>query len=666
MLSHNRLASFNGATINLLTKRVSVWLVVALLALSGGSLHYEESSGMSVHLWLVGGVFAVEPAEILFADGFEPNNLPVAQIDAIGEVTLIINDQVTIDSSNSSDSDGFIVSQSWSLTTPLNSGTTLTVATSITTEFVPDIKGDYSVELVVTDDRGGTARVTKSFTVVDTPFGANTTCVADSSLISSAYPELSSLRTFNNNVYDANCNIVVLRGVWFGDGPKGKYEEHYSEATIARLANEWNINFLRIPIHPGVWKVETDYLERFVDDLVELAGKYGIYVVVGWHAEGNALTGETLAAYRDPDLALAKEALNIISNRYADKEWVLYQSFNEPFFITWDEWLLPSTELVDIIQANAPKAIVVVSGTNHARDLYGIRQKPIERNNLIYEVHAYPVGGNPNGVPWEDTVSYLAKHVPVIIGEWGFDESAGEAHLEGNISNYGIPIMNFANELELGWSAFAYTYTWPVNMVEYHNDQVEVFTDYGCFVKQSLLEAEFPISASVCNKDIAVNPFLNDSADILDYGSVLVNEYNSREGYHHIQLVFSNLTVEGVDVAPENYVLKIQYFGDSVAFDIRPWSGFATLTDYARVDEWSEYLAISQNNSILSGLKIAALAEQDRKLIELIMLNSESIIQNALANASVVIDSDTMIFWNTNLSNIVEKFNQFHTALTQL
>lgn len=563
---HGVVTTFLGTSLNWFTRRVSLWLGLALLVLTDGSLHYDESSGMSVNFRLVGGALADEPAEVIFADSYEQ---------------------------------------------PL--------------------------------------------------------CTADSSLVSSTYPELSSLRAIDNNVYDANCNIVVLRGVWIGDGPKDKYEEHYSEATIARLANEWNINFLRIPIHPGLWKGEPNYLELYVDHLVELAGKYGIYVVVGWHAEGNAFTGETFdPLYRDPDFELAKEALNIISSRYADKEWVLFQSFNEPAYITWDEWVLPSTELVDIIRANAPNAIVVVSGTNHARDLYGVREKPIERNNLIYEVHAYPVGGNPNGVPWQDTVSYLAKHVPVIIGEWGFDESSGEAHLVGNISNYGIPLINFANEHEIGWSAFAYTYSWAVSMVVYHDDHLEIFTDYGCFVRQSLLNAEFPNSASDCNREVATNPFLNDSAGVLDYGGVLVNEYNSREGYHHIQLVFSNLTVEGVNVAPQNYILKIQYFGDRVALDIRPWSGFETLTEYARVDEWSEYLAITQDNIILSGLKIGALAEQDRKLIELIMLNSESIIQISLANASIAIDSNTVNFWNANLSDVVEKFNQFYTSLIQL
>ena len=79
-----------------------------------------------------------------------------------------------------------------------------------------------------------------------------------------------------------------------------------------------------------------------------------------------------------------------------------------------------------------------------------------------------------------------------------------------------------------------------------------------------------------------------------------------------------------------------------------------------------EVLEIKRDRLILTGRKLEALYEQDRKLIELIMLNAGTIVPSAIANASVIIDGPTLDFWDTNLAEITTKLEAFHTTLTEL
>ncbi len=140
------------------------------------------------------------------------------------------------------------------------------------------------------------------------------------------------------------------------DGIADDWGDNYSYETIGHLKNVWNANVIRIPIHPAEWEKEPDYLAKYVDKIVDWAGQNTMYVVVGWHAHGNPVTGETEAPLYNPDLALAKSALETMVSRYKDCEWVRLDPF--PNFLSGP----PEPRLFSPLHLDIVKAQLCVIG----------------------------------------------------------------------------------------------------------------------------------------------------------------------------------------------------------------------------------------------------------------------------------------------------------------
>jgi endoglucanase len=283
-------------------------------------------------------------------------------------------------------------------------------------------------------------------------------------------PHPPRLRAEGNRIVDPAGREVILRGVTLADPyflADERLTNHLCEADFYVLSREWKAGIVRIPIHPGLWTGTEGYMEKYVDPVVEWAGKYGMVALLDWHAHGNPVTGETEHAPREnqypwhgspytPDLDLARSALSAIGGRYGEKSWVIYECFNEPTFIGWGEWRPVAEELVDTLQAAAPEALVLVSGTDWGYDLGGALSDPVRRDNIVYSTHAYP----GKGEAWKDVARRLKQRSPVIIGEWGFMEHSCNANLNASARDYAYPLLETAGELGLGWIAWVWHPYW--------------------------------------------------------------------------------------------------------------------------------------------------------------------------------------------------------------
>lgn len=170
-----------------------------------------------------------------------------------------------------------------------------------------------------------------------------------------------------NQIWNTQGERVVLRGVAINEplvlivSPR---IGHFAAEDYRTVAHNWGANIIRVPIYPSTWVRDPLYMEKVLNPLVQWGGEYGFYVFLGWHAHGNPVTGKEEVSHLSPVLELAESALRGLVERYRDKPWVLYGTFNEPAYISWDEWRPVAEQLVDVIQETHPEAVVFVSGVD--------------------------------------------------------------------------------------------------------------------------------------------------------------------------------------------------------------------------------------------------------------------------------------------------------------
>jgi endoglucanase len=303
---------------------------------------------------------------------------------------------------------------------------------------------------------------------------------------------LSRLHVVGNEIKNDGGEVVVLRGVSIADPAILYYEQHWTAADYEVLADDWGAEIIRVPIHPSTWEHDPDYAKEYLDPIVEWGERFGLYIFLGYHAHGNPITNEVEQAFwweespwggkllYDPDLELARSALATMAKRYKDEPHVLYGTFNEPSYIDWRDWRPVAEELVDVIHAINPEALVFVSGTDWGYDLSGAISDPVQRNNVVYETHPYP--WKPEG--WQTTVEQLAQTAPVFIGEWGFSIEHPDDDGYVPVEDYGIPLIQFADKHGIGWTAWVWHPEWTPRMLKSWRNYTP--TGFGQLVKNSL------------------------------------------------------------------------------------------------------------------------------------------------------------------------------------
>lgn len=306
--------------------------------------------------------------------------------------------------------------------------------------------------------------------------------------------QFTPLTIAGNRIYNKNNQSVVFRGVNIADPLVLSQNAISGDRLFQVLKEDWNANIIRVPIHPGFYKANSNYLKEYVDPIVQYGKKYKLYVLLDWHGIGNLQTGEspifdwfsqapwnTLISPNTPynaDMTLAQTFFSEAGARYKDAYWVIYGTFNEPENITWSAHKACTEQLIDTLRFQNPNAIVTVSGTNWGYQLDTAVSNPIGRNQVIYETHIYP--GRPSS-EWQVFVKNLSQTHPILLGEWGFTDTDGQFKAD---DTYATTIMSFANQNQIHWTAWCFHNDWFPNMV---TDMTTLTpTHFGYLVKQAL------------------------------------------------------------------------------------------------------------------------------------------------------------------------------------
>ncbi len=265
---------------------------------------------------------------------------------------------------------------------------------------------------------------------------------------------LSPLRVVGNHVVNDKGERVRLRGVnaacleWTSDG-----EGHILD-TIRVAVQDWHCNVVRIPLSQDRWfgkgpeqKDEGVAYRALVKQAVNECVGLGAYAMLDLHWSDAGVWGQVIGQHVMPDVNSAA-FWSDCAEVYKNQPGVIYDLYNEPHDVTWDQWLkgdkvtekdsktkvettyeaVGMQALFDAVRATGAKNLVVIGGLDWSYSLSGIldgRQiADPDGQGVIYANHAYPFKGD-TVEKWVGKMETASKVLPIIISEFGSDPDGG-------------------------------------------------------------------------------------------------------------------------------------------------------------------------------------------------------------------------------------------------
>lgn len=219
-------------------------------------------------------------------------------------------------------------------------------------------------------------------------------------------------------------NPVQLRGM--SSHGLAWYPKCYTEDGIKTLVNDWGIDIFRVAIYThewggyttGQWKSKDDY-NAYIDELVDVCEKYGIYCMIDWHVlnQGSGNPNNTL-----------NEAIpfwEYMSKKHKDKKHVLYEICNEPngSSVSWNVVKEYADKVIPAIRANDPSTIVICGTPTWSQDVDKAAENPLTYDNVMYTLHFYS-GTHTDYLRQKGEVA-LSKGLPLFVTEFGTSRADG-------------------------------------------------------------------------------------------------------------------------------------------------------------------------------------------------------------------------------------------------
>jgi len=245
-----------------------------------------------------------------------------------------------------------------------------------------------------------------------------------------------NLSVSNNYIVDKNKTKVQLRGMslfWSQHGHR-----YWNESVVKWLLDDWKIDIIRAPM--GVDSAYLDYPDvhkGYVELVVDAAIKHGVYVIIDWHSH-----------YAQNNTAKAKTFFGQMADKYGDTPNVIYEIYNEPMNIGWDQIKTYANAVIAVIRARDPDNLIVVGTPNWSQDVDQAANSPITGTNIVYAFHFY--AASHSGL--YDKAKNAAAKIPIMVTEWGTCEYTGSGRFDANESNRWLGMMKDNKISWCNWS----------------------------------------------------------------------------------------------------------------------------------------------------------------------------------------------------------------------
>lgn len=271
-------------------------------------------------------------------------------------------------------------------------------------------------------------------------------------------------------------NEISFRGLCFSDPVKLERDGHWNEEYFSKAA-EWGANVVRFAVHPeNIRNFGWDKTFELMDKGIVWAKQFDLYVIIDWHCIGNLKDAKFTSDMYVTNLNETIKFWTEVATRYKDEPQVaLYELFNEPTVTaenigtcSWDEWKGILENIIDTIRAINPDACCLCAGFNWAYDLTDIATAPVERGNIGYVSHPYPMKrSQPWEEQWEQDFGYVADTYPVFCTEIGYclPGEPGEHIPVIDNGEYGPAITNYFEKKGISFTVWCFDPQWAPMLI---------------------------------------------------------------------------------------------------------------------------------------------------------------------------------------------------------
>jgi len=320
----------------------------------------------------------------------------------------------------------------------------------------------------------------------------------------------SAIKVVGNRLMTVNGTEVWLQGVNVCSLEWSEKGENILQSVKVAI-HDWKANVIRLPVNDDFWfgrgkppkttSNNADVYRKVVDDVIQMAGARGAYVILDLHK------------YHAPNDATA-EFWKDAATRYKDNPVVLFDIYNEPHGISWELWRnggdvpvkargnQPATSfhspgmqgLVDAVRSTGAKNIIVAGGISYAYDLSGIMAgfalEDKTGNGIMYATHFYNWHKG-----WETHFLQLVDKYPLLVGEFGADVkkmSFIPAKNQEDPFTWAPDALALVQKYHLNWTAFSmHPKATPVLIKSWGYEPTPF---WGTFVKDALSGKQFKLN----------------------------------------------------------------------------------------------------------------------------------------------------------------------------
>lgn len=240
---------------------------------------------------------------------------------------------------------------------------------------------------------------------------------ASASVSSTPVGENGWLSVKGRSLVNEKGNPVVLKGVSIGW--HNLWPRFYNAGAADVLASDWNCDIVRASIGA---ELEGNYAEDpktalgCLYNVADAAIRDGIYVLVDWHAHKLRLDE-------------AKDFFSKVAERYKGVPNVIYEIFNEPVDDSWTDIKAYAEEVIGVIRAIEPKAVVLVGCPHWDQDVHIVADDPIRGiDNIMYTLHFY--AGTHDAALRVRGDYAISRNIPLFVSECAGMNADGDGPLD--------------------------------------------------------------------------------------------------------------------------------------------------------------------------------------------------------------------------------------------